>query len=153
MNEYENTLECGQDGEFKAAPLRGADLNSISDARISEADSESNEKHHRKLFYWVLQEITDSHKYTEEFVCTNLVGVDYTDKFTFASSHTESKTQIQSDFCLGCGNYTISNTLAHFANTGIESFDRLLCDCRFYGAQRLYISSLFEVFGKADSSN
>jgi len=30
-------------GEFKAAPLRGADLNSISDARISEADSESNE--------------------------------------------------------------------------------------------------------------
>ena len=29
-------------GEFKAAPLRGADLNSISDARISEADSESN---------------------------------------------------------------------------------------------------------------
>jgi len=29
-------------GEFKAAPLRGADLNSISDARISFADSESN---------------------------------------------------------------------------------------------------------------
>jgi len=30
-------------GEFKAAPLRGADLNSISDARISFADSESND--------------------------------------------------------------------------------------------------------------
>ena len=30
-------------GEFKAAPIRGADLNSISDARISEADSESND--------------------------------------------------------------------------------------------------------------
>ena len=39
--------KCGkritpQDGEFKAAPRSGADLNSISDARISEADSESN---------------------------------------------------------------------------------------------------------------
>ena len=30
-------------GEFKAAPRSGADLNSISDARISEADSESND--------------------------------------------------------------------------------------------------------------
>ena len=39
-------------GEFKAAPLRGADLNSISDARISEADSESNEKDLVNNFGW-----------------------------------------------------------------------------------------------------
>jgi len=37
------SLSIQHNGEFKAAPLRGADLNSIFDARISFADSESNE--------------------------------------------------------------------------------------------------------------
>ena len=38
-----NVFFVKKTGEFKAAPRSGADLNSISDARISEADSESND--------------------------------------------------------------------------------------------------------------
>jgi len=119
MNEYDIKDEFG---DFNSQEERMLTL-------VWEKVTDKDKMHHWGLLYYVLNEIKYSHKYTKELVSTNLVGIDYTNKFTFASPNPRKELQIQADFCLGCGNYTISNTLVHFDNTGIESFDRLHCHC------------------------